>query len=334
MHVELTNKCNERCMHCYIPSDERLKGNFLEFNIIKKVLDEISFLKLLNVTFSGGEILLHPQLDEILKYSRKKDFIITLFSNLINLQDIHIELFKEINPKIIQVTLYSIFEKEHDFITKVKGSCLKTKKSIDKLIANKIQVGIACPILKYNYKSYIDIVRYAHEKNIKLTTDYEIIAQSNFNKRNLDTSLNLSEFESHLKDVLYVNQEYGTSSMKDKIDSVKVKNVESSLCGAGFDRLTLTSQGNYIPCPAWKKFKTGNAKEFQFKDIIYNSENIKYLRSIKKSAFTKCINCDVFDYCNICMERNYNESNGDIFKINEEYCKFVVSYKRILFNNK
>lgn len=84
-HIELTTKCNEKCTHCYIPNNEKINGDFLDVELIKKVLDEVSAANVLNVTFSGGEILLHQELIEILKYARNKDLIITLFSNLISL---------------------------------------------------------------------------------------------------------------------------------------------------------------------------------------------------------------------------------------------------------
>jgi len=333
-HIELTTKCNERCIHCYIPNNEKLNGDFLDFEVIKKVLDEVSAANVLNVTFSGGEILMHQELIDILKYAREKDFIITLFSNLISLNEKHVNLLKEINPKLVQVTLYSTKENEHDSITQVKGSCFKTKRSIEKLVANNIPIEIACPIMKGNYKSYVALASYAQSKNLKLNTDYNIIAQSDFDQQNLSVSLSLSEFEEHLQDILFVNKLYGISTEKEKLDSIKIKELNSNVCGAGSDRICLTSKGEYIPCPAWKNYKVGDARKSSFLDVMLNSQENKYLRTVKNRSFTKCLNCDVSEYCNICMEKNFNESGGDIYYINEEYCNYIKSYKRILRSNR
>ena len=55
----------------------------------------------------------------------------------------------------------------HDRITTIKGSQIKTKAAIEKLVAADIPVQIACPLMKANKDSYKDILFYAQSLQIK-----------------------------------------------------------------------------------------------------------------------------------------------------------------------
>src|SRR5574344_1529253 len=51
--IELTSKCNERCIHCYIP--HKFKLHNIEPELYNSVLKQLSDMNVLNVTLSGGE---------------------------------------------------------------------------------------------------------------------------------------------------------------------------------------------------------------------------------------------------------------------------------------
>ena len=74
----------------------------------------------------------------------------------------------------------------------------------------------------------------------------------------------------------------------------------------------------------------GNVYEQSLKDIWEKSDKAKYLRSITQEMFPKCMNCDARDYCSPCLVRNYNENNGDMFKITQHFCDVAFLTKRIV----
>ena len=45
-----------------------------------------------------------------------------------------------------------------------------------------------------------------------------------------------------------------------------------------------------------------------------------------------CITCEAKEYCDMCMVRNFNESNGDMFKINKHFCDVAFLNKKIIEN--
>ena len=39
--------------------------------------------------------------------------------------------------------------------------------------------------------------------------------------------------------------------------------------------------------------------------------------------------CEAHNYCSMCLERNYNENNGNMFEINKHFCEVAFLTKRL-----
>ena len=53
------------------------------------------------------------------------------------------------------------------------------------------------------------------------------------------------------------------------------------------------------------------------------------IRNIKQKDFPKCLDCEARDFCSMCLVRTFNENNGDMFKINEHFCKVAFLNKKL-----
>ncbi len=331
LQIEVSSNCNERCIHCYIPNDKKDIGTHIELPLILRVLDEAKAMGTLQLNLSGGELLLHKDIVTILRHARKNDFVINILSNLVLLTDGHIQVFKEVNVSFVQVSLYSMKPSEHDAITLVKGSFEKTKNSIERLIAADIPVQISCPVMKINRKSYKDVLVYAHKLRTKAQTDFIMMAQADCKTSNLSQRISLAETEELLTDILQFDHDYLNSTLQ---MNPKTKNIEQvkkmPVCGVGVDNICLSANGDYYPCAGWQGMVVGNAYKQILKDVWENSEQLKVLRSITNGSFPNCVVCDAFDYCSMCMVRNYNENNGDLFKINKHFCDVAFLNKKIV----
>jgi MoaA/NifB/PqqE/SkfB family radical SAM enzyme len=55
-NVELTEKCNARCLHCYNPCREESMGvNSHTIETLKKTIDELKKADVFHLIFTGGE---------------------------------------------------------------------------------------------------------------------------------------------------------------------------------------------------------------------------------------------------------------------------------------
>jgi len=331
LQIGVSSRCNERCVHCYIPNENKQRGIDIDTNLVYKLLDEAKEMGTLQVTFSGGELFLHKEINNILRYARKNDFVISILSNLTLLNDSHIETLKEVNPTLVQVSLYSMKEEEHDAITLLKGSFKKTKHAIEKLVESNIPIQISCPVMKLNRNSYKDVLQYANSLSVKAYTDFIMMAKSDLSVDNLDHRLNMVETEELLTDILIHDTEYINNIINQEPKSKDIEKYKREpICGVAIDNICVSANGDYYPCAGWQDMFLGNAKKESLRDVWENSETLKMLRKITHSSFPTCVECEAKDYCSMCLVRNYNENQGDMYMISRHFCDVAFLNKSMV----
>lgn len=335
LQFELSSRCNERCIHCYIPNDKKNHGFDMPTTKVKSILDEFAAMGGIQVTLSGGEAFLHKDIVEIARYCREKDLKISILSNLIALKDEQIQALKEVNLSLIQVSLYSMNPEIHDFITTVKGSFEKTIASIEKLVAADIPIQISCPIMKANRIGYEKVLDYAQKLKVKAQTDYILMARSDLDTDNLANRLSLDETEELLRDIIEHDISYRQNTLQqlpitDEIKFNLERFMKQPVCGVGYDNCCITANGDVYPCAGWQDYVLGNVYKQSLKDIWENSERVKQLRKITQASFPQCLECEALDYCARCLVRNYNESGGDMFAVNHHFCDVAFLNKKIV----
>lgn len=327
IHIEVTSGCNEHCTHCYQIHDRKRD---MELNLALDVLGQLDEMGTVSTTFSGGEPFLHPDFFEILSYARKKDFIINVLTNGYILDNNMIQVLKDVNPNMIQVSLYSMDPEKHDAVTRVKGSHKRTVSTIEALIASDIPVQISCPILKINKDSYKDVSMWCAQHKVRVLSDFILMARTNYDTSNLAYRLNLEETGKLIHEIIEVEDEYrDILELEPKSKDIE-KYANQPVCGVGVDNACITADGSLYPCSGFQNYILGNAYEKNLKDIWHDSGKLKFLRSIKNSSFPKCMDCNARDFCAMCLVRNFNESNGDMFKINSHYCDVAKLNKRLV----
>lgn len=331
LQLELTSCCNERCIHCYIPNSKKNFGKDMVFSCFKSIIDQFVAMGGIKVTLSGGEALLNKELVRMLRYCREKDLQIILFSNLISLSDEHVKLLKDINVSLVQVSLYSINPDIHDKITSKKGSFERTIKSIEKLYISNIPIQIACPVMKANKDSIGDVIRYAKQKGIRYKTDYIIFAQSDLETKNLANRLSVEETEDVIRKIISADKNYFKQKSNTTLSLEEKAN--EPFCNAGFSSLNISSKGEVFLCPGWDRFVVGNINNQPLEEIWNTSDKIKMVREIRQKDFPKCLSCEASYYCAMCLMRNFNESLGDMFNINEQLCEIAFMTKRLVEEN-
>ncbi len=331
LQIEVSSRCNERCIHCYIPNEKKDEGEDMQLETILRVLDEAKEMGTLQVTLSGGELFMHKEIGIILRHARRNDFIISILSNLTLLTDQHIALLKEVNPSLVQVSLHSMKAEEHDAITLVKGSFIKTKNAIERLVADDIPVQISCPVMKLNRKSYKDVLVYANQLRTKAYTDFIMMAQADHSTNNLAQRISIEETAELLTDMLEFDRDYLDTTLQQEPRSFDIEKFKKMpICGVGVDNICLTANGDYYPCAGWQGMVVGNAYKQSLKEIWENSPELKQLRTITNGSFPQCIICEARDFCAMCLVRNYNENNGDMFKITKHFCDVAFLNKKMV----
>ena len=319
LQLDITQACTERCRHCYVPEYNPL---FLPFEKICEIIDEFREMNGLMITLSGGECMLHPDFDKIVRYIRSKDCTVAVLSNLTLCDNKKIEVLKEADA-VVQVSLYSMTPSVHDEVTRRKGSWHETIDAIIRLRMADIPLKISCPCMQINYHDYPAVIKFAESLKMSAQTDFIMLAKADGDCSNLCNRLTLPQTRKLLEDVILkavpMENEYFSPGKKAEMPTPEEWK-QQKICGAGIDSMCLNANGEYYPCPGFAGLPLGNCYEQSLKDVWYNSPAIQKIRAVRGSNFPKCADCKDRDYCSICMCRNFNET-GDMFKVAEHFCK-------------
>lgn len=335
--IEITNLCNERCVHCYIPNKMKDHGKSMTVSNVKKLIDEFAEIHGKSITFTGGEVFLHSSFEEILDYAQYKGLQISIYSNLITLNSKHVHKLKELNVAVIQTSLYGISEKIHDSITRVKGSCLRTKQSIECLLEHDIPVRIACPVLCENRKEIVNVVKYAREKSIQIDVDFNITPRLDKSDDNLEHRMNINELEKCITDLMKYDKEYALQLLhrhKNIYDPNfnLVEHLNTPICPAGFHGLYVTPAGSVTTCPNLQGLSVDSISNHSLKDIWYDNSKLQSIRTTLEGSFPKCIRCVARDFCSRCFAMNYTET-GSLTNPPKYACEMAFLFKKIFESN-
>ncbi|MGN0876770.1 MAG: radical SAM protein [Kiritimatiellia bacterium] len=324
LHFELTTKCNEKCIHCYLPSGSTTK---LDAETVCRVLSEFRSMGGLHVEFSGGECFLFHGFHEVITHAQELDLSISIMSNLICIDEKLADYIERISPSLVQVSLYSMDSETHDKITQVKGSFRKTYNALGMLFSRNVPVEISCPCMSNNATGYEKLLNFADEHKIRVCSDCVLLAKYSGDSDNLKVRMSPSECEAVLRAIISHERHHGVAS-EGPVELVYDDIKESKICDIGVDSIRVNANGDYYVCPCFQGFPVGNCFTDTLQLVWEKSPQLTYLRSLKWNDFPTCLHCSNLKYCKPCMVRNYNES-GDLFSPSPYFCQFTEIIKRL-----
>lgn len=144
LFIELTDKCNEKCIHCYADSSPD-RTDFLPLDQIKSALEQAAGFGTPYLQFTGGDPLIHPQLIKAVEYAATLSFQgIEIYTNGLLLNDKLLHKLAPFKPGF-SFSIYADSAETHDTITRVPGSWKRTLDAMKRAQDNgfRIRAGIA-----------------------------------------------------------------------------------------------------------------------------------------------------------------------------------------------
>jgi radical SAM protein with 4Fe4S-binding SPASM domain len=302
VQLDLTYRCNERCVHCYLDHDDHGEMTTAE---IKHLLDEMAEAGVFILTLSGGEIFLRKDFFEILEYARRTLlFCVKLKTNAILVREREAARLRDLGVESIQISIYSHRPEVHDAITLVPGSLKRSLDAVKFLKAQGLRVVLANVLMVQNAQDY-RARALAEELGVECTLDPTITPMMDGDRGVL--SLNVDQ--TALREVFRDQELVGDV---DEFCAIAAPADENSLaalpCSAGHTTCYISPYGEVFPCVQFP-LPTGNVRTQRFLDIWRHSDQMNDVRSIRLKDLTTCTSCSHVSNCTRCPGLAYMEGN-------------------------
>ncbi len=153
LDMELTERCNNNCIHCCInlPEDDKARLREMSKDEIKRILNEAVALGALSVRFTGGEPLLREDFSEMYLYARKLGLKVMLFTNARCITPEIADMLALVPPlEKIEVTVYGMTRGSYEAVSRSPGSFDEFRRGMDLLLERKIPFIVKGAVLPPN----------------------------------------------------------------------------------------------------------------------------------------------------------------------------------------
>jgi len=332
VHFDLTYRCNERCIHCYLDHQDYGEMTTIE---IKNLLEQLAEAGTLFLTLSGGEIFLRKDLFELIAFARQLHFDVSLKTNALLVDASRARELRRLGVRAVQVSIYSADPSVHDAITRVPGSLVRSLVGIRLLQREGLRVKLACPLMKQNLTAYRGVQSLAEELGVPYILDLTITPKMDGDGSILSLRGTLNELLPVLQDPL-VNPRAacsdGASSGAFAAGSVTSSGIESGAyddipCSAGHNSCYISPYGDVYPC-VQMPLVAGNVRRQTFREIWSGSPEMNRVRAIRESHLPVCSTCGIRSYCERCPGLAQMEG-GDLLGAYERACELAEANARL-----
>jgi radical SAM protein with 4Fe4S-binding SPASM domain len=317
-HWELTYRCNERCTHCYLevlPPSARVPGELTTEECLR-VVDELAALGVLNLTLSGGEILVRRDLIEIAEYARSKQFALRLFTNGILIKLAVADRLAALHPYAVEVSLYGAEAASHEVITRRPRSFELSIRGLRLLHERGVRTVIKTPLMRHNVRQFHALEALAEELGAQFRYDITITPQD---------SGGLSPLQHRLTDddLLWLFR----TELDPTLWAGRVIPPDRRTCGIASSGLVIDPYGNVFPC-VQTRIVAGNVRE-QSLQAIWQSETLHDLAKLTLNELPVCRTCELRNLCVRCHGLAQVE-DGDLHGPASVNCREALARRQVL----
>lgn len=289
-HLALTTRCNMFCRGCYSTREGDAPAD-IPLERAKAIISKLAEMKLLSISFGGGEPTLHPHLFEIAEYAREKNILPNITTNALNFTEELAERFAVFGAA--HFSIHAPKDAEHIF----PAIRLYRKKTGNSPGLNLLLTTETLPLLD-------NILTAARKSGVKkvMFLRYKITAKNaDIQELRVDKELkNLPQIFKTLKFANRLMMFLVQCSLFEELAESDASDIKSYIkhdlngCQGGNAFIAIDINGNFKPCSFWRE-SMGNVMELDFENWMSNPK-LTAFRQMRRD--NTCNECKFLELCN------------------------------------
>jgi len=259
--------CNFKCPHCCVRKfqDQKNKGRAFTIKDVKELSRQADEMGLANIVITGGEPLVFPDFDELVKAIDPQKFYIVSDTNGWLLDEKKAKHLKKIGVDKVQISLDSISPENPDNFHNIKNANERALRAVDAALKAGLNVIVQTVVTKQRVRSqeFIDFIKYLNKKGVGVFVTYAKPVgawEGRFDVLvNRDDMDYVRGLEKKYNVFTHLTPSYGMD-----LGCIGVKRM-----------ISITKYGDVMPCP-YIHISLGNFFEEPLKDIVNRGLRIKY----------------------------------------------------------
>ena len=339
LDIELTERCNNNCIHCYInqpEDDQSLKNKELSTKALKDILKQAADLGCLALRFTGGEPLLRNDFKELYLYTRRLGIKVILFTNGTLINSELVELFTKYPPgEKIEITLYGLDEKTYESVSRAKGSFRAAMKGIHLLLEGQIPFIIKSTYISgkqdkiEEFDEFSDMIPYM-EHSPSFSMNFDLRARRDSEKKIAFIKSLRATKEDTIRIISKKKDDY-IKGMKQFVEKFMRPGGDAMFtCGCGKGG-SVDAYGYFQPCLLMRHPVTlYDLKNGSFTDAIENYfVELRKKKSTNPEYLEKCAKCFLNGLCERCPAKSWME-HGKLDTPVDYYCEIAHAKAELL----
>lgn len=294
--IELTNRCNLSCVHCYVDKREM---EDLDPQLLDNICIQLKELGTRYINLTGGEPLAYPYFKKTYEKFSQQNFLVTVLTNATLIDDQTLGLFRRFPPHKLSISIYGADNQTYFDVTQKKDAFDKLSRIIEKLIHYQINFELKTFFISKNLNNRMNILNYVKSLGDdyfnRYSVDYKLV-------KSLDDSRNVMKYLISPKDA--VDLELLIEPNKRAVWSQLIKNYvpfNGFSCGCGYQSFAINTKGIMSPC-TFLTYITEDLNSVKIKDAWIKFE--EHVHKLSTST-SECSTCRLRPLCFICPSITY-----------------------------
>lgn len=320
VHLDLTFRCNSRCIFCYDSSGAHQGTAELTTEEVKRILDECQAMDVVEVQFGGGEPFIREDFLDLVAHAKRRNLRIFILTNGTLITEEKARSLAAVMDRRfdnIQVSLDGARPEVHDRQRGVKGNFEKAMAGIRNLQQSGFSPVVNTVLTKLNYEHIPEMIPFLIDGGIQVFRVLRLqplgrcLHSSLYDELKLTPEQSESIFEflfqkrEELFGQLQISKDnacifpMSSRTLRSRVLPQPGREPVSDACGAGTSKLAVGPDGSVFPCSYMYEFpelRVGSARESTLQEL-WDRDELWTLYRNRLTPTGKCKGCEYLYYC-------------------------------------